>query len=75
MIGIIKAYGGGAVYVSSALDCCQHILLTINRHTKNSLKIYETTRDACSWASTCATRFSIPSFIQILQLNSTLLNH
>jgi indole-3-acetate monooxygenase len=40
--GLFKAYGGGAVYASSPFDRCLRDLLTINQHTMNSLKIYET---------------------------------
>ena len=40
--GLFKAYGGGAVYTSSPFDRCLRDLLTINQHTMNSLKIYET---------------------------------
>jgi len=40
--GLFKAYGGGAVYSSSPFDRCLRDLLTINQHTMNSLKIYET---------------------------------
>jgi len=41
--GLFKAYGGGAVYMSSPFDRYLRDLLTINQHTMNSLKIYETT--------------------------------
>ncbi len=40
--GLFKAYGGGAVYASSPFDRSLRDLLTINQHTMNSLKIYET---------------------------------
>jgi alkylation response protein AidB-like acyl-CoA dehydrogenase len=40
--GLFKAYGGGAVYMSSPFDRALRDLLTINQHTMNSLKIYET---------------------------------
>ncbi len=40
--GLFKSYGGGAVYASSPFDRCLRDLLTINQHTMNSLKIYET---------------------------------
>jgi len=40
--GLFKAYGGGAVYMSSPFDRYLRDLLTINQHTMNSLKIYET---------------------------------
>jgi indole-3-acetate monooxygenase len=40
--GLFKAYGGGAVYSSGPFDRCLRDLLTINQHTMNSLKIYET---------------------------------
>jgi alkylation response protein AidB-like acyl-CoA dehydrogenase len=40
--GLFKAYGGGAVYSSSPFDRSLRDLLTINQHTMNSLKIYET---------------------------------
>ena len=39
--GLFKAYGGGAVYMSSPFDRCLRDLLTINQHTMNSLKIHE----------------------------------
>jgi alkylation response protein AidB-like acyl-CoA dehydrogenase len=40
--GLFKAYGGGAVYASSPFDRSLRDMITINQHTMNSLKIYET---------------------------------
>jgi indole-3-acetate monooxygenase len=38
---LYKAYGGAAVYNSGPLDRCLRDLQTINQHTFNSLKVYE----------------------------------
>jgi indole-3-acetate monooxygenase len=39
---LYKVYGGSAVYASAPFDRCLRDILTINQHTMNSLKIYET---------------------------------
>src|SRR5579863_3874802 len=40
--GLFKAYGGGAVYRTNPLDRYLRDLITINQHTMNSPKTYET---------------------------------
>ena len=39
---LYKCYGGAAVYASGPFDRCLRDVLTINQHTMNSLKLYET---------------------------------
>ena len=39
---LYKCYGGASVYASGPFDRCLRDVLTINQHTMNSLKLYET---------------------------------